>query len=193
MELKVSRLRKSYGGQEVLGGVSFSAGPEAVCVMGPSGVGKTTLLRVVLGLEKPDAGTVEGLERARFSVVFQEDRLLPGRTALENLRFVQGRNFDESSCRALLEELGLTDIDAKPVRDFSGGMRRRTALARALCVPFDVLVLDEPFAGLDGESRRRCLEAVRRRAEGKPVLLATHDPADAVDLCARVLRLGSFS
>ncbi len=191
-ELRVSRLRKSYGGQVVLGDVSFSAGPEAVCVMGPSGVGKTTLLRVVLGLEKPDAGTVEGLEGARFSAVFQEDRLLPGRTALENLRFVQGQDFDAASCRALLEELGLTDIDAKPVRDFSGGMRRRTALARALCVPFDVLALDEPFAGLDGESRRRCLEAVRRRTAGKLVLLATHDPADAEALRARIVHLGSF-
>lgn len=193
MTLQVSHLYKSYNGQAVLEDVSFTAGPGALCIMGPSGQGKTTLLRLILGLERPDSGAVEGVEGVRFSAVFQEDRLLLGRTALENLRFVQGSGFDAASCRALLEELGLTDIDAKPVRDFSGGMRRRTALARALCVPFDVLILDEPFAGLDGESRRRCLEAVRRRTEGKPVLLATHDPADAADLGARVLRLGSFS
>jgi len=187
--LQVSCLYKSYNGQAVLEDVSLTAGPGALCIMGPSGRGKTTLLRLILGLEKPDGGAVEGAENARFSAVFQEDRLLLGRTSLENLRFVQGDRFDEAADRALLEELGLPDIDGKPVREFSGGMRRRAALARALCVPFDALVLDEPFTGLDDDSRRRCLEAVRRRTDGKLVLLVTHDRADAEALGADVFVL----
>jgi len=189
MTLRVSHLCKSYGGQVVLEDVSFTAGTGALCVMGPSGRGKTTLLRLILGLERPDGGAVEGVEDARFSAVFQEDRLLLGRTALENLRFVRGNGPDEAEGRALLEELGLTDTGGKAVREFSGGMRRRTALARALCVPFDVLVLDEPFTGLDVGSRRRCLEAVRRRMDGKIVLLVTHDQADAEALDAGIFCL----
>lgn len=189
MTLRVSRLCKSYGGQAVLKDVSFTVEAGALCILGPSGRGKTTLLRLILGLEQPDGGTVEGLENARCSAVFQEDRLLLGRTALDNLRFVRGKSFREAEGRALLEELGLSDVDGKPVREFSGGMRRRAALARALCVPFDALVLDEPFTGLDGDSRRRCLGAVRRRTDGKLVLLVTHDRADAEALGADVLCL----
>lgn len=190
MRLNVSHLYKSYGGRAVLTDVSLSAG--TVCVMGPSGAGKTTLLRVILGLETPDGGSVELPEDARFSAVFQEDRLLPGRTALDNLRFVQGTGYDEAANRALLAELGLRGIDGRAVRDFSGGMRRRAALARALCVPFQALVLDEPFSGLDGENRARCLEAVRRRTEGKILLLATHDESDARTLGAEIIRLYSY-
>ncbi len=188
--MEAVHIYKSYGGRAVLEDVSFSAGEGVMCVMGPSGAGKTTLLRIVLGLERPDRGHVSGMEGARVSAVFQEDRLLPGRTALENLRFVQGTDYDEAGDRALLAELGLEDVDGRPVREFSGGMRRRTALARALCVPFDLLALDEPFAGLDEENRRRCLAAVRRYGAGKRTLLVTHAPEDAAALDAAVLCLG---
>ena len=89
----------------------------------------------------------------------------------------------------MLAELGLTVEAEKPVRNWSGGMRRRLALARALLVPFDVLVLDEPFTGLDEENRRRCRACIRRRAAGKPILLVTHDAADAAGLDAKILTL----
>lgn len=189
MRLTVSHLSKSFGGVPVLRDVSFTAGPEPVCVMGPSGEGKTTLVRILLGLERADSGFVSGLENARASAVFQEDRLLPGRTALENLRFVLGKAYDEPAARRLLEELGLADAADRPVREFSGGMRRRTALARALIVPFDFLALDEPFTGLDKDSRRQCLNAVQARTAGKTVLLVSHDESDAGVLGARIVRL----
>ena len=189
MELRVKNLCKSYDGREVLHGVSFTAGAGVTCVMGPSGAGKTTLLRILLGLERADSGEVDGLERVRVSAVFQEDRLLEQRTAQENLRFVMGRSYHASEAEALLSELGLGGITGKPVREFSGGMKRRVALARALSVPFDLLLLDEPFAGLDAENRRRAIRCIQRRAEGKSVLVVTHSREDAEDFHAGLVTI----
>ena len=190
MELRAEHLQKSYGGVPVLRDVSFTAKEGVTCVMGPSGEGKTTLLRLLLVLERPDGGTITGLEGRPVAAVFQEDRLLMGRTALENLRFVLGPAFREAECRALLAELGLPAEDDRPVSEYSGGMRRRVALARALEAPSDLLVLDEPFTGLDRGTRDRCVEAIRRRCAGKVVVLATHDAADPADFGAPVVRIG---
>ncbi len=184
MELRAENICKSFDGQQVLDHVSFTAGPGITCIMGPSGRGKTTLIRMFLGLEVPDSGRVVGAEGLRWSAVFQEDRLLTSLTAAGNLRFVLGRNYDSRQAGALLEELGLGDVGDKRVRDFSGGMCRRLALARALLSPFDALALDEPLAGLDPENRRRALECIRRNAQGRPVLLVTHDEADQAFLQA---------
>ena len=101
------------------------------------------------------------------------------------------RPYEEQKARNLLAELGLAWERGKPVRDWSGGMRRRLALARALLLPFDVLTLDEPFTGLDRENRQRCQECIRQRADGKTVLLVTHDVADAVGLNAGIITLAS--
>ena len=117
----------------------------------------------------------------------QEDRLLEQLDAMGNLRFVLGP--DPESAAALLAELGLGDVGEKPVRDFSGGMKRRLALARALLAPSDALALDEPFTGLDGENRERAIACIRRAAREKPVLLVTHEEADAAGLAARIIRL----
>ena len=189
MKIQVRNLTKSYGGKTVLQNVSFTAGAGVTCVMAPSGSGKTTLLRLVLGLETPDGGEVFVPAGCRFAAVFQENRLLEGLDTLGNLRFVLGPALEEPAARALLEELGLGDVGSKIVRDYSGGMKRRLALARALLAPCDALVLDEPFTGLDPEIRARCWEQVRRYTAGKSVVLASHDPADARALEAEIFRL----
>ena len=189
MELQVHNLCKSYGGETVLQGVTFTAGTGVTCLMAPSGAGKTTLLRILLGLETADSGTVRLPANCRWAAAFQEDRLLEQLDAMGNLRFVLGKDFREEAAAALLAELGLGDVGGKPVRDFSGGMKRRLALVRALLAPSDILVLDEPFTGLDGENRARALACVRRAAAEKPILLVTHDEADAAELDAGLLRL----
>lgn len=186
--MEVRNLCKSYGGVPVLEDVTFRAGMGVTCIMAPSGAGKTTLLRILMGLEQADSGTVTGLE-GRLSVVFQEDRLLEHLTAEENLRFVLGDGYDPAAAGALLEQLGLSREGGKPVGLFSGGMKRRLALARALLAPFDVLLLDEPFTGLDGENRSRAIACVREAARDKTVLLVTHQPRDAEDLAAPVVSL----
>ena len=174
MGLRVEHLCKRYGENAVLDDISFTARVGVTRLLGPSGIGKTTLLRVLLGLETPDSGTVNG-DKFRWTAVFQENRLLEGLDAEGNLRFVLGANYNAAAAQALLEELGLGDVGKKKVRDYSGGMQRRLALARALLAPSDALSLDEPFTGLDAENREAAMRAILRAAETKIVLLSTHE------------------
>ena len=186
MEVRVEKLCKHYHDTPVLQDVTFTAGEGVTCIMAPSGSGKTTLLRILLGLEQPDSGSVNC---CRWSAVFQEDRLLEHLDAMENLRFVLGSSLDERRALALLERLGLGTVGAKKVREYSGGMKRRLALVRALLAEADALALDEPFTGLDEENRERCLDCIRETAQEKPVLLVTHDGEDAATLNANMIRL----
>ena len=172
-ELRVEHLCKSYGGRAVLENISFTARAGVTRLIGPSGIGKTTLLRVLLGLETPDSGTVNG-DKFRWTAVFQENRLLEGLDAEGNLRFVLGANYN-AAAQALLEELGLGGVGKKKVRDYSGGMQRRLALARALLAPSDALALDEPFTGLDAHNRAAAQRCVARAAREKIVLLVSHE------------------
>ena len=173
MELRVEDLRKSYGGAAVLQGVSFTAEIGLTRVTGSSGIGKTTLLRILLGLERADGGTTNA-DRFRWAAVFQEDRLLEQLDAAGNLRFALGAAYDEAAARALLAELGLGEVGDKRVRDWSGGgMKRRLALARALLAPSDALALDEPFTGLDADNRAAAQRCVARAAREKIVLLVS--------------------
>ena len=186
--MEVKNLCKAYHGRPVLQNVSFAAGVGITALWAPSGAGKTTLLRLLLGLEKPDSGQLVGTD-IRWSAVFQEDRLLEGLDAGGNLRFVLGAAYDAKAAEAMLEELSLANVGTKPVRDWSGGMKRRLTLARALLVPSDAVALDEPFTGLDEDNRRRAVGAIRRAAETKPVLLVTHDRDDLAALDARIIHL----
>lgn len=188
MEIRVKHLCKSYGGVPVLRDVTFTAGEGVTCVMAPSGGGKTTLLRILLGLETADGGTVEGVD-CRWGAVFQEDRLLEHLDAAGNLRFALGRAYGDGRAASLLAELGLGDAGDKPVRTYSGGMRRRLALARALLADSDALALDEPFAGLDGEARAAARTCILRHRGERPVLLVTHDEEDAAGLAAEIVRI----
>ena len=186
MELR--NISKSYHGRPVLQNVSFTIEPGVTALWAPSGAGKTTLLRILLGLERPDSGELLGTG-VRWSAVFQEDRLLDGLDAMGNLRFALGSGWDEAAARLLLAELGLFDAEDRPVREWSGGMKRRLALARALLADAEAIALDEPFTGLDAENRRRGAECIARRAETTPVLLVTHDRADLEALNARIIEL----
>ena len=174
----ITNLSKRYGETVVFR--DFSARiplGETTVITGVSGGGKTTLLRLLLGLETPDAGVIAGVP-ARRAAVFQEDRLCPQLTALENVRLAAGRK-KEREAREMLARLGLSDSLAVPAAALSGGMRRRCALARALCADFSLLALDEPFKGLDEANRRAAMEAVRDFSHDKTVLFVTHDAAEA--------------
>ncbi|MDO4810616.1 MAG: ATP-binding cassette domain-containing protein [Eubacteriales bacterium] len=149
----------------------------------PSGGGKTTVLRLLMGLEKPQKGGVTGCEKLRFSAVFQEDRLLPWKTAAENAAMFS----DETAARAMLSRLGLREeADMRPAQ-LSGGMKRRVALARALCHDCDALVLDEPLTGLDAEMKKICLQAIEETVQNKTLVLTGHDASDAEFLRAETV------
>lgn len=139
----------------------------------PSGRGKTTLLRIMMGLQKPDAGSLrpEGL---RFSAIFQTDRLLPGRNAAEQLLFVRGSRKDREAALQFLAGLLPEESLAQPVEELSGGMQRRAAIARALWAQSDVLLLDEPFTGLDPDTLRLTMDFILDHRQGRTLLLSTH-------------------
>ena len=162
MELRVEHLCKRYGENAVLDDISFTARVGVTRLLGPSGIGKTTLLRVLLGLETPDSGTVNG-DKFRWTAVFQENRLLEGLDAEGNLRFVLGANYNAAAAQALLEELGLGDVGKKKVRDYSGGMQRRLALARALLAPSDALATSRSPASTRKTARPRCAPSCARQ------------------------------
>lgn len=146
---------------------------QRLALTGVSGSGKTTLLRMILGLEKPDAGQIiNGFQK--MSCVFQENRLLEERSAMENLSFV-GCDSGEN----ILRTFDISDLHT-PVKYFSGGMKRRVALARAVAYGGDFLLLDEPFQGLDDALRRRCADLLA--SSFSTILVVTHDPEDCLAL-----------
>lgn len=177
-------LCKAYGENRVLLGFSGTiAAGKTTAIMAPSGRGKTTLLRILMGLEQPDSGSITGLQGVRRSAVFQEDRLCENLSPVSNIRLVCPHTKHADILNAL-EQVGLSACAAQPVRELSGGMRRRVALLRALLAEYDVLFLDEPFKGLDAETKEVVITYTRRQTNGKTVLLVTHDPEEAMKLRA---------
>ena len=176
--IEIRNLCKAYGGKPVL--QNFSAVLEEgkiTALMAPSGGGKTTLLRILMGLEAPDSGTVEGLEHRRISVVFQEDRLCEHLNPVANIRLVNP-NVSRQQALEALEAVGLSDCTGQPASELSGGMRRRVAILRALLAEYDFLLLDEPFRGLDEKTKALVMADTRSRCRGRTVLLVTHDKSE---------------
>ncbi len=187
--IRISGLEKAYGEHRVLEALSMTLpSGETSCIMGPSGCGKTTLLRILMGLEKADGGVIEGIPEKK-SVVFQEDRLCDDLSGKINIRLVCPKK-DPSLIEEGMENLGLGESMDRPVREYSGGMRQRTAILRALFADWDILFLDEPLKGLDEKIKKVTAEYIRSRVRGKTVLCVTHDPGD-VDLlgASRVIEM----
>ena len=191
MDLIIDNLRKSYDGHVVLDGLTHTF-PQGTltCVTGRSGCGKTTLLRLIAGLEAPDAGSIDGIPAEGIAMVFQEDRLPPQLDAEDCLRCVLKKSpRREARIADALAALDLAAASGQPVREFSGGMRRRVALARALLFPSPLVLMDEPFKGLDTDTRKRAVVFTLPLLTGRTTLLVTHDPKDIADFGGTVLRL----
>lgn len=179
MTIEVKDICKAFDGKPVLQNFSMnieSGGSYALTA--PSGSGKTTFLNILLGLEKADSGEIRLLGDYKYpylntGAVFQEDRLCEAFSAVENVAMVN-QKLSKLVAREELEKLLPADELDKPVSELSGGMRRRVAIVRACIVPSDLLVMDEPFTGLDWEMRQRVIAYIREKQGRKPLLLTTH-------------------
>ena len=187
--LELRDISVSYGEKTVLQHCDLNLmSGERIALMGPSGCGKTTLLRIALGLQTPDRGTVKRYF-SRVSAVFQEPRLLPWRTALENVMLpIAGRPDSRDAAVSHLEKLELADAAGLYPDELSGGMQQRVSLARAMVFAPDLLVLDEAFKGLDVGLRGRVLTLLAGSLQNTSVLLATHSEEEARVLSCRILR-----
>lgn len=181
----LENISKSFCGAEVIKNLSLKIETgEHISVMGHSGAGKTTLSRIICGLETPDGGTVTIDDGARISAVFQEDRLIESISAIGNIAVV---GVDAEAAYELLKDFGFTDdLIFKPAKDLSGGEKRRCAIARALLFGGDIVIMDEPFKGIDRETMfSLVIPKVRELTEGKTLLLITHSEEEAKELCVR--------
>ncbi len=176
---------KSYGGIPVLSDLSLEiAAGSVTAVMGASGCGKTTLISVLAGLVQPDSGVVRIEPDTKLSAIFQEDRLCGNLTVLANIRLVTGSTRTDKEILSALESVGLSGCADRKASELSGGMKRRVTLVRALLAESGVVFLDEPFKGLDVQTRAAVTEYCRRMLGGRTAVLVTHDRTDCEALGA---------
>src|SRR3989442_2841723 len=209
MELgvQIEDVRKAYGRTNALAGLTFGAGPGITGLLGPNGAGKTTVLRVAATVLAPTAGLVRllGLDpsksverlwvRRRLGYMPQEPGFHRNFTAFEFVDYVAilkemtDRRRRHREVERVLTLTGLESVGGKKIRALSGGMRRRVALAQSLLGGPDLLILDEPTAGLDPEQRLRFRETVSRLGEERTGILSTHQTEDVAALCNRLVVL----
>lgn len=183
--LKIEKLSKSYGTLKVLDEIDVEVKKgERVALLGPSGCGKTTILKIVAGLTRPDGGNIL-LEVLKIGFVFQEDRLIPWKTVCGNLEFVSS---DTHKVEKVLKLVRLWDYRNFYPLQLSGGMKQRVNLARALLVEPDLLLLDEPFKGLDLEIKAELMNEILRMCRSMSItaLLVTHDLREALIFADRI-------
>ena len=193
MAVELKGVFKSFGDKQVLADFDLAPQRGITCIMGPSGKGKTTIVNILAGLVQADTGDVNIPPDTKFSFVFQEDRLLEWETALTNVLFVT-KNPKQNTLRGmeLLTEADLESSIHKKAKELSGGMKRRVAICRALIADYDVIVLDEPFKGLDSNIKPRIIDMVKKHTEGKYVLAITHDLYEAEYLGGRLVNLDAY-
>lgn len=185
--IKLKNIFFTYDDKEIFNNFSLIIEKnDRIWLSGPSGCGKTTLLRLILGLETPKSGEVVIENGLKPTVIFQEDRLLPFKTALQNIMLVSK---DEKLARENLKALGLANEIDTPVNELSGGMKRRVAIARALSVPFDYIILDEAFTGLDKTNIETTIKRILELSNNKAIILVSHSVEEANLIGAKQINL----
>lgn len=185
--IEVKNISKSFGEKTVLKNVSFTIKQgEHIALMGKSGVGKTTLLRIIAGLETADEGEVVIEPAAKKTFVFQENRLLEHKSVIENILAVTP---DEKKALYFLERTGLIADKDKKAGNLSGGMKRRLAIARALTFGGDIYYFDEPLRELDEGTLNEITALIKEELRNKTAIIITHDESTADILATRIIRL----
>ncbi|TJX13286.1 ATP-binding cassette domain-containing protein [Tissierella creatinini] len=175
MDIILKDITKSYDGQMVLKNFNWTIEENKFnFIMGESGIGKTTLINILMGIVKPDSGEIYGIEGKKLSIVFQENRLLEDFDPVTNLKLVADKDTRDEEIKTLLRELGLEDSLKKKVSQLSGGMKRRLAIGRALIARADIVIMDEPFKELDKDLYLKTIQLVKEKLKGKTVIIVTH-------------------
>ena len=184
--IEISNLTKAYKDNMIFQQFSLSfKDNEITALLGTSGCGKTTFLNILMGLDKNFKGTITGLDNKKISVVFQENRLLETGSVKDNLAVVNG-NLDE--CERIMETLEMKDFFNSPIGSLSGGMKRRVALARALLYGGDIYIFDEPFKGMDLQTKEKAMKLAKKKISGKTCIFVTHDLEEAKGFADRIVR-----
>ena len=190
MVVNIKGIYKSFNGQSVLENVDFMlAADQVYCLMGPSGMGKTTLLRIILGLENKDSGTITGIKRGEIATMFQENRLCEELTPIDNVMLVMPNNVSRQTVRQNLEQILPPHCLHQPVSELSGGMKRRVALARTMNYPSKIIIMDEPFTGLDVKTKQTVIDYIHSMRNGRTALITTHSEEDVSLLGATKINL----
>ncbi len=186
--IEIKNLSKSYTDKKVISKFNAKIPLNRVTViMGASGSGKTTLLRILAGLEEKTSGEILNLPQ-KISYVFQEDRLCADFNAINNIRFVTGKSKSDGEIKEALSEIGIFDVKM-PIKNMSGGMKRRVAVLRALSAPFDLLILDEALKGLDDGIKDTVIDFILEKAKGKTVICVTHDTEEAQKFGGNIINI----
>ena len=186
--IELINVKKSFGDKHVLNNFSAIFFEGANCLMGDSGIGKTTITNLLLGLIKAESGEIKGIQNKRINCVFQENRLIEELSAVKNMLLVCGKE-KSVEAMALLCQMGLEDSTHCPVSTLSGGMKRRVAIARALINPADIYIFDEPFKGLDDTRKDSVIDIIKNRTQNAVSIFITHDFSEAQALNARVINM----
>lgn len=179
----------SYEQNSILEDVSFTLPDKGcICFFGPSGCGKTTLLRLLCGLDRPQQGQITGRESQSVAAVFQENRLLPWRTVADNVRLA-APGITSHDILQHLAAVGMDQAASMYPSELSGGMKRRAAIARALAADTSLLVLDEPFTGLDVARAAAVAAHIRRLYVDRLVVMVSHSTQEAIHMGAQIWTL----
>lgn len=194
MNINIRNLTKKYGKKEIFKNFSLEIETGKVtALMGKSGFGKTTLIRILMGLEKYDEGKITGLENQKISTVFQEDRLCENLSAITNISIVCEKETSIREISAELEKIGLKESQNKPVKTLSGGMKRRVAIIRCIMAKSDIIIFDEPLKGLDEITKKNVIRYLKEKIRGKTVIIVTHDIEEARQLDGTIVNLEKFN
>lgn len=175
MDIVVNNLNKKYGDKIILDNYYEVFKNNTISfIMGPSGVGKTTLIRILMGLEKADSGEVTGMEDKKISAVFQEDSLCRNLSVYLNIKLVN-EDISDIEIENALKQMDLYDYMYKRVDELSGGMKRKVAILRAILCDFDLLIMDEPFKGLDTETKSKVMSYLINNLKNKTAIIITHN------------------
>lgn len=187
----ISNLSKRFGEKRIFDDFSLEISNKGIIALwGESGCGKTTLLRMIAGLDKKYSGKIEYGKIKKISYVFQEPRLLNNLTALENVTLPLGSDPEAiKNARLCLTEVGLGDELYTYPDEMSGGMKQRVAIARALAYDGDILLLDEAFNGIDPERTQSIIDLVKEYAKTKPCIVVSHNQEHLSSLQAKIIKL----